>query len=104
MLGSGPKFIIYPINYQDLSVITFQVKKSAKNLVRFSEVENAVPCSFTHQLHEELCLDPPGALVFVVRPRGEQRVDLVHEDDAGLMHARHREQRAHHFLAFAHPL
>ena len=43
-------------------------------------------------------------LFLVLLPCAEQRVDLVDEDDGGLVHPRHSEQGANHLLPLAYPL
>ena len=42
--------------------------------------------------------------ILVLLPCAEQRVDLIDEDDGGLVHPRHSKQGANHLLPLAHPL
>ncbi len=56
-------------------------------------------------LRKELVLESPRGLVLARGPaRGGEGVDLVDEDDAGSVVARHGEERGHQLLALAEPL
>ncbi len=51
--------------------------------------------SRTLHLDEEFCFDSPRGLGLIFTARRTERVDLVDEDDAGFMLARHLEQVLH---------
>jgi len=55
-----------------------------------------------YQLDEKLGLEAPVAFHLAVGALRQQRIDLVDEDDGGLVAARHREQGAHQLLTLAH--
>jgi len=54
-----------------------------------------------YQLHEELGLDSPRRFVLGVAALWQQRINLVNEDDGGLMYASDGKQRSNHLLTFA---
>mmetsp|Transcript_80622 Transcript_80622/g.215997 ORF Transcript_80622/g.215997 Transcript_80622/m.215997 type:complete len:277 (-) Transcript_80622:738-1568(-) len=58
----------------------------------------------TVHLHEQLRLDASRALALRVAAHRGDGVDLVDEDDGGLVLARHGEELAHQLLALAQPL
>ena len=53
-------------------------------------------------LHQDLCLDPPGGFVLPsLPPRGAQAVNLIYEDGGGCHGTSHLKQASHHALAFS---
>lgn len=88
--------------YRGCSKYLCQVQSAVKKGLDSSSITTITTTNLSYKLNEKFRFDASARFNLAIRALGQQRVNLVHKDDGGLMDSCHGKQSTHHFLAFTH--